>query len=378
MKGRPSGGRFRVVEAWKITTERRTLMSRYYVGLDVHKASICVAVLSAAGKLVMESVIETSAVTVLDFLKGLRGQVEVTLEEGTHAAWLYDVLKKTKAEVVVCDPRKNRLLRDGNKSDKVDARKLAQLLRAGLLSPVYHGEQGVRDLKELVRSYEYLVEDSTRTMNRIKALYRSRAIACSGTDVYKPRQREAWLAKLPGPGARARAERLYSELGHLTELRREARQALVAECRRHPASKLLLGVPTLGVVRVAQLIAAVVTPHRFRSKRQFWSYCGLAVVTRSSGDHQLIGEQVRRRKRAPETRGLTRSHNRTLKYVFKGAALTASRCEPFKTWYAELLARGLRPELARVTVARKIAATTLAVWKAGESFDSGKVLGQAA
>jgi transposase len=101
-------------------------------------------------------------------------------------------------------------------------------------------------------------------------------------------------------------------------------------------------------------------------------------VTRSSGDHQLSGGQVRRRKRAPETRGLTRSHNRTLKYVFKGAALTASRCEPFKTWYAELLARGLRPELARVTVARKIAAITLAVWKAGESFDDGKVIGQAA
>ncbi len=133
-----------------------------------HKASICIAVLNADGKLVMESVIETSAATILDFLKGLRGQVEVTFEEGTHAAWLYDVLKITKAQVIVCNPRKNRLLNDGNKSDKVDARKLAQLLRAGLLSPVYHGEHGVRDLKELVRSYEYLVADSTRVMNRIK------------------------------------------------------------------------------------------------------------------------------------------------------------------------------------------------------------------
>src|SRR5918998_5280342 len=114
MKGRPSGGSFRVLEAWKITTTRRTLMSTYYVGLDVHKASICIAVLNAAGKLVMESVVETSAATVLDFLKGLRGRIEVPFEEGTHAAWLYDVLKKTKADVVVCDPRKNRLLQDGN------------------------------------------------------------------------------------------------------------------------------------------------------------------------------------------------------------------------------------------------------------------------
>jgi hypothetical protein len=98
-------------------------MSCYYVGLDVHKASICIAILNPEGKLVMESVIETSASTILDSLKGLRGQVEVTFEEGTHAAWLYDVLhNKTKARIIVCDPRKNRLLQDGNKSDKVDAR----------------------------------------------------------------------------------------------------------------------------------------------------------------------------------------------------------------------------------------------------------------
>ena len=349
-------------------------MSDYYVGLDVHKASICIAVLNTEGKLVMESIVETSATTVIDFLKSLRGRVEVTFEEGTHAAWLYDILKKTKGHVLVCDPRKNRLLQEGNKSDKVDARKLAQLLRAGLLSSVYHGEHGTRDLKELVRSYEYLVEDATRVMNRIKALYRSRAISCAGADVYKPRQREVWLAKLPEAGARDRAARLFSELDHLTGLRREARQALVVECRRHPASKVLRKVPTLGIIRIAQLIASVVTPHRFRSKRQFWSYCGLAVTTKSSADHRIVGADVRRTRKAVTTRGLTQNHNRTLKYVFKGAALTASRCEPFKSWYAELVERGLRPELARVTIARRIAAITLAVWKSGEAFDADKLI----
>ncbi len=352
-------------------------MTTYYVGLDVHKASMCIAVLNADGKPVMESVVETSAATILDFLKGLRGQIQVTFEEGTHAAWLYDVLKRTEAKVIVCDPRKNRLLQDGNKSDKVDARKLAQLLRAGLLSPVYHGEHGTRDLKELVRSYEYLVEDSTRVMNRLKAIYRSRAIPCAGIEVYKPRQRAAWLAKLLEPGARARATRLYSELDHLTILRREARQAMLVESRRHPASKILRNVPTLGTVRIAQLIAAVATPHRFRSKRQFWSYCGLAVRTKSSGDYGFVGGEARRTARATP-RGLTPDHNRTLKYVFKSAALTASRYEPFKSWYAGLLARGLRPELARVTMARKIAAITLAVWKKGEAFDADKLIKHAA
>jgi transposase len=76
----------------------------------------------------------------------------VTFEEGTSAAWLYDLLKPYVAKVVVCDPRKNALLKAGNKNDRIDARKLADLLRAGLLSPVYHGESGVRLLKELARS----------------------------------------------------------------------------------------------------------------------------------------------------------------------------------------------------------------------------------
>jgi transposase len=129
---------------------------------------------------------------------------------------------------------------------------------------------------------------------------------------------------------------------------------------------------------IAQLIAAVVTPHRFRSKRQFWLYRGLAVVTRSSGDHHMVGAGLRRKQRPPATRGLTTSHNRTLKYLFKSAALTASRCEPFKSWHGELLARGLRPAPASVTVARRIAAITLAVWKRGEAFDAGKLIGHAA
>ena len=141
----------------------------------------------------MELVIETSAATVLDFLNGLRGHVEVTFEEGTHAAWLYDVLQKTQAKVMVCDPRKNRLLHDGNKSDKVDARKLAQLLRAGLLSPVYHGEHGVRDLKELVRSYEYLVEDSTQPEEPRRCLRSPRGCAAppSSRRVRRPSSRRS-------------------------------------------------------------------------------------------------------------------------------------------------------------------------------------------
>jgi transposase len=99
--------------------------SEKYIGLDVHQATMSIAVLDSSGKLVMESIVETKATTILQFLAGLQGRLHVTFEEGIWAAWLYDLLKPHVAELVVCNPRKNALLNAGNKSDRIDARKLA-------------------------------------------------------------------------------------------------------------------------------------------------------------------------------------------------------------------------------------------------------------
>jgi transposase len=223
----------------------------------------------------------------------------VTFEEGTSAAWLYDLLQRHVAKLVVCDPRKNALMKAGNKSDRVDARKLADLLRTGMLSPVYHGECGVRTLRELARSYLTLTKDLTRVMNRIKGLYRSWAISCAGQKVYSQRHRAEWLEKLTQPGVRRRAERLYQQLDHLRPLRQEARQELLAESRKHPASTLLRQIPWLGSIRVALLIAFIQTPHRFRTKRQLWAYSGLALETRISGEYRFTGGHLQRSKRQP-------------------------------------------------------------------------------
>src|SRR5260370_26373044 len=157
-----------------------------YIGMDVHKETVSIAVMNSTDKLVMESIIETKTATILQFIQGLRGDLQVTFEEGTWAAWLYDLLKPHVTKIVVCDPRRNALLKEGNKRDKVDARKLAELLRAGLLRPVYHGENGLRTLKELSRSYLTISKDLTRAMNRLKALYRGWGICSEGATVYAP------------------------------------------------------------------------------------------------------------------------------------------------------------------------------------------------
>ena len=144
-----------------------------YIGMDVHKEAIVIAVLNGSGKLVMETILETKASSILQFIHGLRGELHVTWEEGTWAAWLYDLLQPQVHEILVCNPRRNALLKEGSKSDKVDARKLAELLRTGMLRPVYHGENGLRTLRELARSYQTISKDLTRVMNRVRANHRA-------------------------------------------------------------------------------------------------------------------------------------------------------------------------------------------------------------
>jgi len=181
-----------------------------YIGMDVHTESISIAVRNSTGKIVIESVIETKASTLVQFLDGLRGEVRVTFEEGTWAAWLYDLMKPHVTAVLVCNTRKNTS-RNGSKSDRIDARKLSEQLYMNNIKSVYHGEHGLRTLKELARSYLTISKDLTRVMNRLKALYRSWGIPCAGKEVYAPRHRAAWLAKISEAGVRRRAEQYYSE-----------------------------------------------------------------------------------------------------------------------------------------------------------------------
>ena len=191
---------------------------------------------------------------------------------------------------------------------------------------------------------------------------------------YEKSKQEEWMRKLEIEGIKTRAGYLYEQLELLLKLRDKAEKEMCREARRHSAYKLIRAIPGLGPVRTAQVIAAVSSPHRFRTKRQFWPYGGLAVVTHSSGDYEWDDQGVKRRKKPVQTRGLNKNFNRTLKAVFKGAALTAiATNKEFKQYYQRMIDNRIRPEMARLTVARKIAAITLAVWKKGEKFDPERV-----
>jgi transposase len=293
-----------------------------YIGMDVYKATTVVAVLDDAGKVLAEAIIETKGSTILDFIESQRGSLQVAFEEGTQATWLYHLIHPHVASVIVCNPRK--IVRRGNKADKIDAKLLAELLRTSALQPIYHGEKSTGAVKELALSYLSVIEDGTRIKNRLKALFRGRGIECTGTGVYNPDERENWQAKLDGKAVCRRADRQWQQLDLIERLSEEAEKELVAEARKHASTRILRSVPGIGPIRAALILGIAGTPHRFRTKKQFWDYCGLAVVTATSAEYELVNARVHRSKRRPLLRGLNNNYNRAMKAIFKGAAKTVA------------------------------------------------------
>ena len=343
-----------------------------YMGMDVHQATTVVAVMDAEGTIVLETIVETQAASIIRLMQSLSGPLHVTFEETAQAEWLYEVVRYFVAEVIVCDPRRNKLLSEGSKGDKVDARKLAELLRCGMVRAIHHGD-GTRQLKELVRGYETICRDTQRTMVRIKAIYRARGIRTPGRSVYQTKQRQQWLQQLDELGVRQRVGWLYEQLDHLKPLRRQAKQAMIRESRKYRGVELLRTIPQVGAIRAALIVATVDTPHRFRTRHQLWSYSGLAVVTHMSSEYELQQGRVVRSRKPIATRGLNRNCNRRMKDVFIAAATGGSQSEPYRSYLQALQDKGIRKEMARLSLARKIAAIALRIWKKGETFDPKKL-----
>jgi len=342
-----------------------------YIGLDVHAESCTLVVVSGTGKHLKQEVVETNGAALKQALRAIPGPKRVCLEEGTQSAWLYELLRSEAEDVVVTMPAK----RSGSKDDARDAAFLAESLRSGTnLRRVYKGVGPYSELRAAVRSYGMLRSDVLRVKNRLKAIFRSRGLMPPGGEAFHEQKHEAWVARLSKEHRRS-AEVLLAELEMLETFWRQAEERLHEASKQHRIVKLLATAPGIGPIRSAQIVATVVTPHRFRSKRQFWAYCGLAIMTRSSAD--WVRDRTGRWARAQtqQTLGLNRNRCGALKEVFKGAAhLVATRMtsHPLHADYQRLLERGLKPNLAMVTIARRISAAVLAMWKREEEYDPKK------
>ena len=334
-----------------------------YVGWDVHQASTSYAVLDGGGRLVEEGVLTSDPDRLVGWVSGLSGRVHLTFEESPYADWLYELLEPLVAELVVANARRHLGTGEG-KSDRLDARDLAERLRGGFLVPVYHDRGRLKQLRHLVDGYRGLVQDSVRLQNRRSALARSRGLSVD--EVLSG-------ASLGSSGAQERFGWLIDELAAIDALRATAERAVKQAVRRSAACRLVETVPAFGPIRSAVVVAKVRTPHRFRTKRQLWKYSGLAIVTHSSSDY-VAGPRGLERRHRHTTRGLNRHYCRALKETFKSAAIDASHRGALSAGYQARIEAGQRPEMVALTMARKLAATCLAVWKSGEPFDASRVI----
>ena len=342
-----------------------------YVGLDAHAETCTLAVMSPAGRRLSSQVVETNGESLVEAVRGVPGQVHLCLEEGTQSAWLHEILEPHVFELVVMVPPKSR----GSKDDLRDAWSRANDLRVGTIETrVFKGPKHFAALRHAATAYRMATQDVVRAKNRLKSVFRARGISTQG-EVYGERGRPKRLDLLPA-GPRDLAEWLYKELDVLVPLRAEAEERLLTEARCHPITRKLKTAPGLGPLRTALLVAIVMTPHRFRTSRQFWSYCGLAVITHSSSDWVRSPTGAVVRGRVQQTRGLTRKRQPVLKEIFKGAAttvITQMGDHPLCVNYYRQVNKGMRPNLAKVTLARRIAAIVLTMWKHEEVYDPTRV-----
>ena len=339
-----------------------------YIGMDVHAASCTVAVVSEKGRKLRDFPVETNGQSLIEAVRMIPGHKHLVFEEGLQSAWLYETLSPHVDEIVVAGVTDSR----GPKSDKRDAYGLAEKLRvANLDKIIFKSPRQFTRLRELSRIHMTLVGDSVRVQARIKSLYRSRGILVAGRSVYSMRHREDWQKQLCA-SAQMRATRLYDHFDFLQDQKKQAESDLLREGKKHSIVRILETAPGFGPIRAARLVPIVITPHRFRTKRQFWSYCGLAIVTRSSSDWVQAADGGWIKARVPQTRGLSRQFNHYLKSIFKGAATTAITQhykDPIYARYERLLDGGTKPTLAKLSLARMIAATVLRMWKDEKEYD---------
>jgi transposase len=347
---------------------RRTPVDRY-IGLDVHAQGTAVGVVSSNGKRLASHLVETNAAALIELVETIPGNRRLVLEEGTQSEWLSQVLRPHVQELVVMVPQKKDARR--TKSDFEDAFARAEDLRRNAIdTAVYKPSMAALPLRDAVRLYTVFTIDSTRAKNRFRAQLRSRGVTEQIDYDPEPSELEKLLKKLPPSGA-LNATAMLEEIYYLEDLRGRACELMVGEAQKSSDFRLLKTVPGIWDIRAATLLAVVVTPERFRKSHHFWSYCGLGISTTASAEYGLSGAQWKR-CREPMTRGLRRGHP-LLKGVFRGAAEMVSRSEkPLGMHYRHLVKNGMKENLAKLTLARKLAAITLAVWKTKKEYDPTK------
>lgn len=332
----------------------------HYIGMDVHCQFCEIAVVDANGKVVQREHTDTTIAALTSVLERVPRPRFLVIEEGPLAGWLWRNLRPLVDDLVVSEPRRNRLIaKDGDKDDDIDAEKLAQLLRGSFVKPVHQCasvEQAV--FKQQVSLYHYRVRQRVREAQRISALFRQHGVMIRERAFVAAGERAALVKRLPANALLAAAiALLWESYDDAVSHEQQWRARLVKLAQAHEVVQRFEALPGFGWIRAATLFAYLDTPWRFRSKAALWKYLGIGLERQRSGN-------------GPEQVGVPKLVHRLLKSTILGAAQSAvaQGDNPFADLHRRWSAQGLSPKLARRNVARSLAATLWGLWKNGSVY----------
>jgi len=280
------------------------------------------------------------------YLKSLKGTVILAIEETSTSQWLYTELVDHVDEIFICDPHRNRLLSEGPKTDKIDAAKLVQLLKADLLKEVFHSTHKFIYLRRLVSGYEDLVKSGVR----LKAQRYSLLRVC-GKDGY-----EKGEINLGSRNEQFVLNGLDRQIASYEEEKKAYEKEFQRLSKKYPEIGHQKSLPGIGVINAVKVVARVVTPWRFANKGHYLSYSGLVKLLQVSGGRNYGRKNPR--------------YSRQLKNVYKTGVLAAvGGNNPLNDYYEHLIQeKGYAPHVARHKTCRRLAVLSYGVFKSGHNY----------
>jgi transposase len=333
----------------------------YVIAMDVHSYNTQSVVYTPSGRKRCEQSLPTTIPALRQLVRDTPRPRHVVFEEGPLAGWLYRHLQLDADAVVVAETRRNAYVaKDGDKSDPIDAAKLGQLYRGGLIRPVHHTDDAKRaSFKELVLFYHRRVSWRVAAANRVIWAVRGHGVVIKETIFEAATDRQALWEPLPRDRMlQLRLEMLLIDYDLAVEHEQETKRELLRRAGQIRMIREFGRLPGIGPIRAATFYALIDTPFRFRSKSALWKYMGIGLERRSSGAGR---EQVK----------LPRAYNRQLKSIILGAARSVAHKvdgNPFTRQYRRCIQRGQSPQRTRRTVARSLAAVMWGMFKSNTTY----------
>ena len=362
------------------------MRTEYFITLDTHCRSSDACVKTTTGKLVKRERLATTIPALADLVRSVKRPRHLCFEEGPLAGWLYRSLRDEVDEVIVCDPRRNAYIgKDGDKYDPIDAEKLNDLFRAGLIRQVHQTDCPTRaGFKQLVSAYHAAVRNRVAQANRLIALGKRWGLLWNTqmllqADAVAHLQKQLTSAAAPSCVLTI-LEHSLAGVRQAVESEEALHAGLAKIAGKDELCRRLMALPGVREIRAATFVAYIDTPFRFKSKECLWKYCGIGLRRAKSGDgpellkveqhanHRLRGVVIGAAEKAIEM-----IHNLWDRQRDPDSHSTAKETDdenikPFAAKYGRWLQNGRSPANARRNLARLFATCAWAMWKTGEPF----------